>query len=322
MRWLASAFAAGAILLAGCLGANPPGPDLVPFSDDSPISGPLVSESQGAIRGRVLDDSIAPVANATVVLETTGARPEPITDSTTDDVGEFFFSLVEPGTYRVHATYPGFSEAAVLLLVAANEISETRLTLTARPTEVPYVELRILNGVTGCDSWGLIVTFIVIGGTCPTAQGPRGLRLSVPESWRYGIWELDWRATSEFLGFLVSPNIFTCDTLPCYGVSVGPPPLKLYAEPEKKMQNETPFYHAPSGGILAYPKAAFNTSIGAYHGGLLGRQTTEVMRPTHYCPEYCYGAATSLETRFTVYASVFHFQAPPDPKSYTAMPDQ
>jgi len=135
------------------------------------------------------------------------------------------------------------------------------------------------------------------------------------------VWEVNWASKDEVLGFLVSASDLTCDEAACFGVTVGTPPLRLDGQPGKKMQNESSFYNSPTGGIAAYPEGAFKTNVGAYYGGQFGHQTTQVVGPTGYCPRSCYGVATTLELRFTIYESTFHLAAPPDPLHYSAMPD-
>jgi hypothetical protein len=149
------------------------------------------------------------------------------------------------------------------------------------------------------------------------ASGVNGYKADVGASWRYAIWEASWAASDQFIGFLVTPNPFTCDTQPCYGVTLGPPPLKLYGEPGKKMQNDTVFF----GNTLKFPEGAFKTGVSGYHGGQFGHETTTAMKPTGYCPKYCYGVGSEIERRFTIFGSIFHFQAPPNPTAYTAVPD-
>lgn len=319
--WVGLGLALGGVLLAGCAGAAPPAEEAGPTGEipDEPSD---VTDELGAIRGVVVDDSAYPIANASVVLETTGLDPAEIDNTTTDEAGAFRFRLVEPGTYRVRVAHAAYFETATIVQVAAGEVAEPRVLISFRPRDVPYVELRIMNGATGCDSVGLVVTFAVLGDACPAAGPETGYSANLSDSWRYAVWELTWDAPDEFLGFLVTPNLFTCDTDPCYGVTVGPPSVRLDGAPGRTMQNETGFYNDPTGGIIPYPEGAFVTSVFAYHGGLLGRQTTQAMASTGYCPEWCYGVGTTVERRFTVYESVFHFEAPPEPAAYSALPDQ
>jgi hypothetical protein len=166
------------------------------------------------------------------------------------------------------------------------------------------------------------VSFITIGGICPTqiGQGP-GYEASFPDTWRHITWEVTWADANQFLGYLVSPSLFTCDQDPCYGVTLGPPPIRLDGAPGEKMQDDSEFFNAPTGSIIPYPEGAFTAGAFAYNGGLFGRETTQAMAQTGYCPSYCYGVGTSLEVRFSVYESTFHHAAPPDPTVYSALPD-
>lgn len=313
--------AAATLLFAGCAGTSGVGPEELPTETD-PGVGPKTGADRGAIQGVVMDDQFAPLLNASVSLETTDAKPTQIALASTEESGRFSFSLVEPGTYRARATLLGFSEGASLVQVSAGEVTEVRITLTVRPIDLPYVDVRVFNGIAGCDSVGVIVSFVTIGGICPTqASSAPGYSTNYTDSWRYLVWELTWDSATEFLGFLVSPSTFTCDQEPCYGVTVGPPPLRLDGAPGMKMQEDTEFYNAPTGSIIAFPEGAFSTAVGAYHGGMFGSETTNALAPASYCPDYCYGVGTTLERRFSVYESTFHFAAPPDPGTYSALPD-
>lgn len=281
-----------------------------------------ISETKGAIKGVVTDDSLEPQPNVVVILETTSAKPEQLATGSSDAAGAFGFSLLDPGAYRVRAESTRFNEVATIVQVIAGEVASTRLQLTLRPVELPYVEVRIFNGIAGCDSWGFIVTFAVIGSICPTQQpNSNGYPANYTASWRHIVWEMDWASPDELIALTISPGVFTCDTEACYGVWHGPPGVRLEAKPGQKMQNDTSFYNAPTGSIIPYPDGAFETSVFTYYGGNLGRETTEAMKPTGYCPEYCYGVASTLEIRFAIYESVFHNEAPQDPGQYSVIPD-
>ena len=65
------------------------------------------STTQGAVSGTVFDPTGAVVGHATVTVHNDGTNAEKIV--TSDDSGNFVDPLVEPGTYTVKITAPGFS---------------------------------------------------------------------------------------------------------------------------------------------------------------------------------------------------------------------
>ncbi len=68
---------------------------------------PAAGQTPGAIQGRIIDDvSGRPIARSTVSASGTGGEHR----ATTDDDGRYELARLVPGTYRVYASAPGYSE--------------------------------------------------------------------------------------------------------------------------------------------------------------------------------------------------------------------
>ena len=81
----------------------------------------------GALRGEVQDASAARVANARVVVKSTGSS---ITrEAAANDRGEFRIEGLPPGSYRVTVTAKGFAEATADVDVAVSLVRDITVTL-------------------------------------------------------------------------------------------------------------------------------------------------------------------------------------------------
>ncbi|HJZ95336.1 MAG TPA: carboxypeptidase regulatory-like domain-containing protein [Candidatus Solibacter sp.] len=89
----------------------------------------LAQSSAGTITGRVLDPSGTPVAAATVVL--TNANTAEIRTFTSDNLGEFVFTSIQPGVYELSIKSSGFKqlEKKGLALSASEKLSAGDLKL-------------------------------------------------------------------------------------------------------------------------------------------------------------------------------------------------
>lgn len=268
------------------------------------------TETTGAIEGFVLDSSLAVVAGANVALSPGSGTSAPIANKTTGDDGRFVFSLLEPGAYRVTADHQGFFLKAQLVQALAGESTSVQLMLADRPTQQPYIELLILSGISSCS----VPLFLDIAAVPCAFQVKDTFSVNITESWRYGIWEMGWVKTAQFMMMMVDTNTFCFDTDKCYGVSVHEHPLKMLAEPGTLMQE--------GGYYEAYPEGEFVVNFIGLYGGMFAREFNDLVGPDHPCPQdNCYGTGVGVEERFTMYLSIFHHQAPSNPDSYTVVPD-
>ncbi|HEX2722698.1 MAG TPA: carboxypeptidase-like regulatory domain-containing protein [Gemmatimonadaceae bacterium] len=96
----------------------------------------------GGIAGVVATEDGKAVPGATVRLSRNdGTSPREIT---TEQNGAFRFTNLAPGLYRLTSRRIGFREAILLSLrIVAGQTSEIRVQLTASPTQLSTVEVRV-----------------------------------------------------------------------------------------------------------------------------------------------------------------------------------
>jgi hypothetical protein len=100
---------------------------------DAPGAQAAEPQSGGNISGTVLDARGAEVADAHVTLEINGSRT-PRT-MTTDDAGSFQFNTVQPGTFQLTVSSPGFAswETTDLVLLPGQSYEMPPITLEVAP---------------------------------------------------------------------------------------------------------------------------------------------------------------------------------------------
>jgi len=97
---------------------------------------------EGAVAGIVASDGSKPVADATITLtRNDGAEPKTIPSGPD---GTFRFSSLSPGLYKLTARRIGFRVAQIpSFRVVAGQTTELRVSLTASPTQLSTVEVRV-----------------------------------------------------------------------------------------------------------------------------------------------------------------------------------
>ena len=131
--------------LAGC--AEEP---LAPEQADTTFEGleAEVTDETGISRGVVVDASITPVVDARVVLRSSGD------EARTNDNGAFLFSDLDPGTYFLDVSKPGFIGAQSSATVEAGVESPgvVKVLLDRDPAGTPYVNAYSFNGRIECGT--------------------------------------------------------------------------------------------------------------------------------------------------------------------------
>jgi hypothetical protein len=138
-------------LLAGCSGGGGgDDPDQVDDSDFEDLDLSATS-STGVIRGVVVDDAIRPIAGARLSLPVGGA-PRTATSS---DEGLFGFDGLEPGTYFVSASKPGYlpAQTSVEVVAGVRDPPIVRILLgTDTSFRSPYYEQYTFEGFIECST--------------------------------------------------------------------------------------------------------------------------------------------------------------------------
>jgi len=146
--------------LAGCSEeSSPPVEEEEDLGLDEPLQ---ATATTGVIRGVVIDVAIVPVEGANVTIQGRGQT------TTTNANGAFGFSDLEPGTYFLQASKPGFNSTQVTATVVAGEDKPdvVKIQILANPGSAPYWVPTYYAGFLAC---GFAIVATSIGCTI-TAQ--------------------------------------------------------------------------------------------------------------------------------------------------------
>ncbi|HJQ92778.1 MAG TPA: carboxypeptidase-like regulatory domain-containing protein [Candidatus Thermoplasmatota archaeon] len=112
------------------------------------------TDTTGVIRGIVVDEAIRPVAGAEVTLRGAG---EAVTASTEE--GALGFDGLEPGTYFLKVSKPGYSDLQLSADVVAGvaEPVPVKAILPRLAGYLPYVTVRVFDGFIECTTSFLVL---------------------------------------------------------------------------------------------------------------------------------------------------------------------
>lgn len=187
----------------------------------------------GAVLGVVSTDNGRPVPEATVRLSRNDGTPPREVTSATD--GSFRFTSLPPGLYRVTARRLGFREAQLLSLrIVAGLTSELRVQLTASPTQLSTVEVRVtptaIDATTSELARRIDVSNVAL---VPTARDANGLVDLLPGASRGFVWGSGGDAANNYQldgvsvnhpgigGDFLSPGIDWIEALEVRGLGAG-----------------------------------------------------------------------------------------------------
>lgn len=307
---LATALVATALAASGCTtGAAPASPLADSFS-----VGESASSGSEVLRGVVVNDELAPIAGAYVVVDTRS----PVL---TDDQGAFEVGGLEPGEHKILVQalgYSGLIRTVVLPLVGEGLV---RITLAPVPIQSPHIELVILRGYSICDI--SLVVWITIISPCPIGTPVRFVVVQMADSWRYGVVEMEWIALESFI--LYTSLDQNCNTgNQCFGAVAGRSPLRLEMAPEDE---EIAKEYAPFTTVTRpYPEGKFRLQSNVIYAGALQKEADDAAHaPCVAAIGFRFGCpgvgVSAAGLPFTKYISVFHWERPVDPDSYSGMPD-
>lgn len=171
------------VTLAGCSDADP---EPAPALDDL-----ASTPTTGLIRGVVLDETITPVADATVSLR--GGN-----ETVTDLDGRFGFGSLEPGTYFLAVQKPGHEsvETSTTVVVGVDQPAVVKVTLPRLPETIPYILPIQVSGLINCEAMLVILLETCDQGTGLAGSGQSQFFLPVDQKVPHAVQvELQWDAT-------------------------------------------------------------------------------------------------------------------------------
>lgn len=307
-------------LFAGCTAAPAPYGSGLGEADTEADS--RVSNIAGAIEGTVIDESLNPVANASITLTRPNALEDVLATSLTGSDGGFGFALLQPGAYVVSAEAQGqFSKKAVVE-VAALEVSTVRLRLGAAPSAVPYVELYLQNGIIRCVASALVWPGEpYLDPACGASTYILGF--DVPDEWKKLVGETHWPMSSDSM---LTWYTWANQTAGAYtaglaeGIGKSPVRVELVAGTVPKEKARA----APAGSVwVDIPTVAFRLETRNYYTGILQSELNQTFSQQCYAVFgfTCFGVGAAVEHRFAQYVTVFVRDAPADVSTYSALPD-
>lgn len=296
-----------ATALAGCAGGG--GGDGGPTVDPLPVQ---VTETTGAIRCLVVDDRIQPVVAASVTAR--GATMERSTE--TDAEGRCAFSGLEPGTYFLSVTSPLHKAAQSSVDVEAGVADPplTRVQVERLFTQDPYSVSVAREGFFECSQSGASVWYS--SSTCVDGiVGPQGTEAYPPVSnvtaqdrewhsdvgpgWQAIVFEMIWEPTSQ-------------------GTSTN---MGMVVSTYKPEREGTHWFAEFEGGSPIRGQI----DVGVEHESAGNPEPTQI--PPEGMANMSYFVSVrgdgevpglSLNQRFTVYVTMFHYGRPPEGWSLVA----
>lgn len=275
------ALLAAALLLAGCSDQAPEAADTPAAFEDLDVS-----SGKGVLRGLVVTPAVVPVAGATVRLAGLGL------EQVTDGDGAFVFGELDPGTYFVQASKPGWTEvqqsADVLAGVADPPI--VKVVIEKVPGAQPRAVTLQLDGFLAC-SVGTPVNFMscdVTGADRPT------LWFDIEGTPRWIQTEVLWESTQPAGDWLyLVQGICSCD---------GGIPDVGGARFNETFDATSPYTSR------ADPDFLDEHDVGSDDG----KQLVVAVSASGPEPETTNGSGVALNQQFTVYATFF-YNLDPDP---------
>lgn len=144
VRTLRSLLIVSALALAGCSGGGGGGKEVDPTED----LGLEATETTGVIRGVVVDETIVPLPGVVITLLSNGQTAE------SNAFGAFGFEGLEPGSYFISASKPGFKPVQQSADVEAGveDPRVVRVMMLADPTSQPTYEVFHFQGFLECSA--------------------------------------------------------------------------------------------------------------------------------------------------------------------------
>lgn len=305
MRWLQGWLVVCLLMampLAGCTGGDEPGTvaDVDQEGDVARLAGVVVTEELVPIEGaQVQVGDLAPVYS--------------------DASGAFEVGNVTPGAHRVVVQAIGFQGLAQTLEFLAGQVVEHQFTLSPVPVIEPYAEVLPFRGYMTCEVNAVVITYALSNSTPGCGQRVGIHNIQMQDTWRYAVVEASWE-TEDAL-HVISDTDTTCifgqeSSNPCFRWETSESPLRFDAIPGTTWDRAPPDF--------TYPEGEFLWVVSAVGAGFFQQEINEypvcsLVRPNG---PPCAGVGPTIGFSFDEWVTVFHHEAPTDPASYTALPDQ
>ena len=297
----------GILLLAGCVGGSPSGPDGISESKDD---GALY------ISGLVVDQEIIPIESAVIVVEDRDGFVE------TDATGRFKVGPVDPGEYIVTAEKKGYATQTVTVVIDPDFSNPLTITLAAVALDVPY------QTTTNHVTFVICASYNPVGGVPCTklVDWQAGTNLSPDEKFAYTfkiqnpgladvLVEMVWNPQSlgkDAAWWVQTPagQAATALTTKYFAMSGGPP-LRGWIIANEKNQNRTAAFDATPGKVLYEAVTAWSDG-----NATVPRTTFPV------CVQICGLSGVSLYLNHRTETWMTSFYNRPGDRAFSALPDR
>lgn len=304
-------------LLAGCSGGNISA-ETTDEGDEAEPPRVDVTADTGGIAGLVTDDSLLPLVNATASLQVSRNTPVLVQEATGPD-GRFAFSRIDPGTYVVTAAAEGYGAASTLVQVVAGEVHEVQLIPNELPSDDPYVDVFIQDGILRCG-----FSYVAFADTCTVSEvmgsNQIALDFNISAGHQWLVDETYWDDSSVTMDhdfFVRDQGEEPRGTI--VGRGYGLPVLRTEFWPGKEYQA------TPVADVNVFPATdeEFTFRIETYYDGQYQQEINDAAPAAcaYMLLGYCTGLGVTFEMQFTEYVSVFMNGAPKDAEKYSAVPD-
>lgn len=299
MRWN-PVLVSSLILLAGCTtpAAAPAGGP----GDGVLHDGLEATATTGIIRGVVVDETVAPVANATVKIPSIGR------ETTVDENGAFGFDRLDPGSFFLSIEKLGYQsqQASAVVIAGVGEPDMVRIQLLRDPLTTPYVVPFQFTGFLRCS-----LSYIALCGALPDETGDSFMvefPLTSQPDWIN--MEAVWDGTQP-TGDQMNLNMGTTPAGPattCCSAQ-GPSPLLTQANKTAILEYGIGLEKNLIGRMFAWEMEG--TGIDDHTGMCI---------PLPGLTTYCQGPGMALDQEFELFAHVFYHYAPPPEWRFTDDP--
>lgn len=308
------------LVLSGCASNSDTTDSQSPLApqDGQPDDGLVATPGTGLLRGVIVDEAIRPMPGVAIAVSRLGSSP---LETTSDEGGRFGFDELNPGSYVVAASKPGYFEQTVVAAVRAGDsnppVVQVQLFLDAET--VPYVVAVNFEGFIECG---------VRGGTggaspCQIVQGRTNLtndrsllKLAIDPgpAWMQG--ELVFEATqplADTMGFFfqqVEADPSFTHPMGQYPLNLGPSPLLLMID------------GAGVGTCATCTEDPLNMTLWDQLWVYVSAGDLSTARPPPACSPTgspCLaGAGVVIEQRFQVFLHLFYRSTPPEGWRFTS----